>query len=255
MRIECIDTHKLLSRYLAGRVFSLQRSRVESHLAECPICSSELDALRRIRETERFLEDLGPGRGIAGTIRSFGSAVMVLFYRPLWVIVILVSTLALYRNVLTPMLHDPELEMLDAGAPLPPAAAPQALATAPDVLPAAPVQSEPKNESLPAADPLVVVITVDKGREKESMKHINDAMKEHALLGAMLFTDKVREVAGNLTADELYVFFNRIREVAKIGYKRSRLTSSGSGSPLPVVLKLQTQAASDRDAAAPPSAQ
>jgi len=75
------------------------------------------------------------------------------------------------------------------------------------------------------------------------MKLINDAMKEHALLKTMRFSDKVREISGSMTPDELTTFFSRIQSAGKITYKRSRLASAGS-ELLPFVMKLQTLAAS-----------
>jgi len=260
MKSECTYTQKQLPRYLTGHLFKLQQMRVERHLAECPVCSSQFDALRRIGETRHFLRDLESGGGVGTTVRSLGSAVMKLVYRPLWVVLIVISVTMLYRNVVTPILHDPDLEKLDAGTvPTAPASAPALTtassptsATAPVVQAASPAETrketpaaapdsraESKKEAPPASDPLVVTITVDKDRERESIKRINEAMKEHALLRTMRFNAKVREVAGNLTADELTTFFNRIEDAAKITYKRSRLKAAG-GKLVPVVLKLET---------------
>lgn len=241
MKPECGYTRKQLPRYLGGRLFKLQRTRVERHLAECPVCSSEFDALRRIRETKHFLRDLESGKDIGGTARSLGSAVVRLMYRPLWVLLIVVAVTVLYRNVLMPVLHDPDIEKLDPGAlPEPPAAALQSASSATTPAASAP-QPESRRESPRAVDPLVVVITLDKDREKEGMKRINEAMKEHAGLRSLRFSDTVREVAGNLTTDELQMFFNSIKNAAKVNYKRSRLASEASGALVPVALRLRTK--------------
>jgi hypothetical protein len=89
----------------------------------------------------------------------------------------------------------------------------------------------------------VITITVEKENEKASIARINEAMKEHTLLTSLRFSDKVREVSGSLTSDDLYTFFSRIRDTGKIVYKRSRLASAASGEPLPFVLKLKTVSA------------
>jgi len=85
-----------------------------------------------------------------------------------------------------------------------------------------------------------------------SIRTINEAMTEHALLKNMRFSDKVREISGSLTSDELLTFFNRIQSAGKIAYRRSRLASAGS-ELLPFVMKLKslpapTQASTDRPA-------
>ena len=97
----------------------------------------------------------------------------------------------------------------------------------------------------------MVTITVEKQNEKASIKLINDAMTEHALLKTMRFSDKVREISGGLTADELLIFFNRIQDAGKITYKRSRLAAA-RGELLPFVMKLQAVSAPPKAAAEQP---
>ncbi|MDH4161481.1 MAG: hypothetical protein OEW15_02165 [Nitrospirota bacterium] len=250
MNTACEYTRSRLSRYQTGHLFKLQQSRIEQHLAECPVCRSEFDALNRIRETERFLVDLEGTGGVPGKVRSLASAGSRLLFRPLWAALIVIAVLAAYRYVVDPILHDPDLEKLDTGSvTLAPAVPQAAVQTAPTPTTSPAVQQarpEQMKEPAPAADSLVVTISVEKEHEKESLKQINDAMKEHALLRTMRFSDKVREVAGNLTADELHTFFNRIQGAAKVLYKRSRLTSLAQGELVPVVIKLQTHAAPAR---------
>src|SRR5512145_2240698 len=128
MNNECEYTRSRLSRYQSGHLFKLQQLRIERHLAECPVCRSEFDALNRIRETQRFLVDLDGTGGVHGKVRSAASVGSRLFFRPLWVALIIISILAAYRYVVNPILHDPDLEQLDTGsvAPAPVPAAPQA---------------------------------------------------------------------------------------------------------------------------------
>jgi hypothetical protein len=92
----------------------------------------------------------------------------------------------------------------------------------------------------------MVTITVEKESEKASVRRINEAMKEHPLLTSLRFSDKIREVSGRLTPDELYIFFDRIRDTGKITYKRSRLASAAKDEQLPFVLKLQFASAPPR---------
>ncbi len=247
MKSECTYTRKRLPRHVEGRLFKLQQRRIERHLGTCPLCRSEFDALRRKRETEQFLRDLEPSSGMIQGVRKAGSALVRLFYRPFWVVLIVGAAVLLHRQVIDPVLHDPDLEQLDTGiapqADVPAAAVQTAPTPSVSSLPEAKPEPASKAEVPPATDPLVVTISVDGDHERESLKHINDAMKEHALLRTMRFSDKVREVAGNLTADELYVFFGRIKDAAKIGYKRSRLSAAGSGELIPVVLRVRVEPA------------
>lgn len=265
MKKECEHTRSLLPRYLKGHLFMPQQKRVERHLIACAVCRSKLDSLRQIDETQQLLTYLSPPEGVAGRLKervSGLSGITRIFFRPLWLLAIAAISVAIYLYVITPLMHDPDLEKLDAG-PLPPPAA--KLETAPLPVPtpppAVPAEPEPKRQSLPVvmapkADPLLVTITVEKESEKASVMRINEAMKEHPLLTSLRFSDKVHEVSGRLTPDELYIFFDRIRDAGKITYKRSRLASAVKDEQLPFVLKLQSVSAPPRlpveQPAAPP---
>jgi hypothetical protein len=76
-------------------------------------------------------------------------------------------------------------------------------------------------------------------------------MKEHALLKSMQFSDKVREISGTLTPDELTIFFSRIQGAGKITYKRSRLAAA-RGELLPFIMRLQAISAPPQAAAEHP---
>ena len=247
MKKECEVTRSLLPRYLRGHLFKPQQKRIERHLASCAVCRSEFDALRQIGETRRILKDITPPETVAGRMKERVSALHALkklFYRPLWLIIIAAVIAASYLYVIDPLLHDPDIEKLDAGIPPSPAA----------TVPPAPHQRiEPAPAAAaPKTDPLVVTITLEKQNEMASIRTINEAMTEHTSLKNMRFSDKVREISGSLTSDELLTFFNRIQSAGKIAYRRSRLASAGS-ELLPFVMRLKslpapTQASTDRPA-------
>jgi hypothetical protein len=255
MKKECEHTRSLLPRYLKGHLFLPQQKRVDRHLAACAVCRSKLDSLRQIDETQQFLTYLSPPEGMAGRLKervSGLSGITRIFFRPLWLLAVAAISVAVYLYVITPLMHDPDLEKLEAG-PLPPQAAKLETVprSVPTPLPPAPAAPEPKRQSppvitAPKADPLLVTITVEKGSEKASVRRINEAMKEHPLLTSLRFSDKIREVSGRLTPDELYIFFDRIRDTGKITYKRSRLASAAKDEQLPFVLKLQFASAPPR---------
>ena len=261
MKKECEVTRSLLPRYLRGHLFKPQQKRIERHLASCAVCRSEFDALRQIGETRRILKDITPPETVAGRMKERVSALhelKKLFYRPLWLIMIAAVIAASYLYVIDPILHDPDIEKLDAGIPPSPAAtaqsAPQTLPTPTTTVPPALQQKiDPApTAAAPKTDPLVVTITLEQQNEMASIRTLNEAMKEHPLLKNMRFSDKVREISGSLTSDELLTFFNRIQSAGKITYKRSRLASAGS-ELLPFVMKLKslpapTQASTDRPA-------
>jgi hypothetical protein len=250
MKKECAYTRKHLARYLAGRLFALQRRRVERHLASCVVCSSEFDAIRRIDETQRLLRDIAPAEGFARTLQAGTASVSALkrlLYRPLWLVLIFAAAAAAYFYVINPLLHDPDLERLDA--PALPSADPAARLpqSAPSTTPAVePKKSAPVASPSPAQSPLVITITVEKEKEKANLRRINEAMNEHALLRTMRFSDTTREISGSLTAGELYTFFNRIDGAGKVAYRRSRLAKAGEGELVPFVMRLQTVAAPSR---------
>lgn len=264
MKKECAYTRSMLTRYVKGHLFLPQQRRIERHLASCAVCRSEFDALRQIGETRRILKDITPPETVAGRMKERFSALHALkklFYRPLWLAAIVAVAAASYFFVIDPLLHDPDLEKLDAGTYSPaPAQVEAPPVSVPTLTQASAVPAAPEAKAQPAAaapptDPLVVTITVENQNEKAGIRLINDAMKEHALLRTMRFTESVREISGSLTSAELLTFFNRIQSAGKITYKRSRLTSAGS-ELLPFVMKLKSlpappQAHADRPAEKP----
>ncbi len=249
MKTECAYTRGKLERYLGGFLFLPQQRRIERHLAGCPVCSSELDAARRTEETRRILQEVeSPGRSAALARSASGAlrAVRRLLYRPLWLGLILAAAAATYLSLIMPLLYDPDLERLDAavrsavtaeGAPPAPAPPPPA----PQAKPARKADPPPL-EQKPAADPLIVTITVEQERERASIEEINDAMEGHPMLRTMQFSDAVREISGSLTAEELTIFFSRIQGNGRISYRRARLAGVGAGELVPFVVRVRTAA-------------
>ena len=256
MKKECEYTRRMLSRHLKGHLFLPQQKRVERHLAACAVCRSQFEAFRRINETQEFLHYLSPEEGIAGRVKAGASRlpdVRKLLFRPLWLAAVVIAAVVLHIYVIRPFLHDPDLEKLDAGQAVPSAEQVKAeQVTVPTHTPTAP-EPKPKAAAAPATDPLVVTITLVKENEKAGIRMINDAMKEHALLKSMQFSDKVREISGSLTPDELTTFFSRIQGAGKITYKRSRLAMA-RGELLPFIVKLQVVSAPPRAAVEQPVA-
>jgi hypothetical protein len=258
MKKDCSYTRRHLSRYLAGRLFAWQRRRVGRHLTVCPVCSSEFDAIRHIDETQRILRDITPAEGLDRTLQA-GSASLAAFrrllYRPLWLGLVVAAGAASYLYVINPLLHDPDLERLDAAAPaaVPAERLPQ---SAPSVTPAA---ESKKTAGAAAPSPevtlLEITITVEKETEKTSLRRINEAMKEHPQLRAMRFTDSTREISGSLTASDLYTFFRRIDGAGNVAYRRSRLAKAGEGDLVPFVMRLRTVSAPSPPAGAQPAEQ
>jgi hypothetical protein len=195
--------------------------------------------------------------GVADHVRAIASrlsGLARLLYRPVWLVAIVGACFSISLYIVKPLLHDPELEKLDAAAPSPSQAVKSTVepVTASVTTTVSAQPSRADRPAPPALTPLVVTITVEKESEKESVKRINDAMREHALLGSMLVTDSVRELSGSLTAGELATLLVRIQGAGKITYKRSRLASIDSNELLPFVLKINTVAAVIRQEPAHP---
>ncbi len=263
MKQECEYTRTNLERYLKGYVFKIQQRRIERHLAHCPVCRSEYDALRRIHETRHFLREIEPAGGIAGSVRQgFArfSWLPRLFFRPLWLAAIIGALAAFQIYIIHPFLHDPDLERLDPGTTTPasesrPAPATAATPTLQQVAKAAEPEKAPHAaaSAVPAAKPLEVVITIDREHEKASIRKINDVLREHAVLRSHLFSEAVRDISGSLSADELSTFVSRVKDAGAVSFKRSRLTNIGGGDMVPFVIRLKTAAA--RPAPVPSPAQ
>lgn len=246
---DCEHTRKNLGKYLRGHLFKPEMMKIERHLAKCALCKSELQALRCAAETRQYIKDITPAEGMVQRVKAgmFGlGGLRKLMYRPLWLLGIAAVLFFGYRYVVTPLLHDKELEGLETTAPV---AAPVVPAPAP-AAPPAPAAAQKKEETaapaLPRPDSIVITITAE--NEKEAMRRINEVMKGHALLRTLRFTDTNKEISGSLTAKELVTFFNRIESVGKISYGRAKLDSFPAGETLPFIIRLKAAPAAPRPA-------
>ncbi len=243
MKTECEQARKSFRKYLQGHLFKPEQLKIDRHLKKCALCSSELQTLKRVAETQKYIKDITPPEGMVQKVKagvSGLSRLRKLVYRPLWILAMAAAGAAVYLYVLPSLLHDRDFDGIEAPvtpavvqpAPMPPAA-PQAATQAARPEPSKPQQSAPP----PAVNPLTVTITAE--NERAAMNRINSVMQGHALLRTMQFSDTVKEISGSLTAKELLTFFNRIESVGKVGYSRSRLESFPTAQPVPFVIRLK----------------
>jgi hypothetical protein len=244
MKTECEQTRKSFRKYLQGHLFKPEQHKIDRHLRKCAHCSSELQSLKRVAETRKYIKDITPPEGMVQKVRagvSGLSRLRKLVYRPLWILALAAAGAAVYLYVLPSLLHDRDFDSIEAPvtpavvqpAPTPPAA-PQAATQAARPEPSKPRQSPPPS---PAVNPLTVTITAE--NERAAMNRINSVMQGHALLRTMQFSDTVKEISGSLTAKELLTFFNRIESVGKVSYSSSRLESFPTAQPVPFVIRLK----------------
>jgi hypothetical protein len=241
---ECERTRKALPNYLQGHLFAFQARRVERHLKSCPVCTSELQALRYAADTKQLLKDITPSEGMAARREAmllFFGRLRLLLYRPHWILLTALAAGYLYFFVIVPSRHDPELENIERSLPAAVVSAPAAsrsalspaLAAAPTPTPAPAVKAP---APVPSVEPLAITITPD---DQSSMRRINEVMKGHAKLRKLRFTDAVREVSGSLTPGELQTLFSRIEQAGKVSYSKKRFSALSTAEPVPFVLKLK----------------
>jgi hypothetical protein len=255
MKKECEYTRKSLGKYLHGHLFRLRKMRIDRHLRSCVVCRSEYEALKRAEETRLFMKDFEPAGGMASRIADGFSSLARLrkiFYRPLWLALIVVFAAAVYSYVVTPRQFDIELDSIVKTAPISTVAvstapsatlasvpAPAAIAPPAKPLPAA--APAPIPAPTPAVDPLTVIITVASENEKTAIRRINEVMRGNDQLRKKKFSDEVRELSGALTPKELLTFFTRIAESGKVSYSRKRFETFPVAQPVPFVLKLKLE--------------
>jgi len=264
MKKECASVRKSFKKYLRGHVFKLEKIRIERHLKSCAVCSSELQALKRVDETRQLIRDITPPEGVVQRVKEGVSGLAKLrklFYRPLWIAAIIGVAAAVYINVIAPNRRDVEIENIEKSLPpATPAAAPAASAptvtTAPAAAPATPAAPQASPKPAPAREPLAVTITPE---NETAIRQINEALRGQGALKKMKFSDTVRELSGSLTTEELLALFDKIGPAGKVSYSRKRFATFPSAEPVPFILKLKpapisaAQPSASTSASAPPA--
>jgi hypothetical protein len=266
MKKACETTRAALPRYLRGYVFIWERASIRRHLAECAICRSECDALRMNAETRQLLKDLHVTDGMLGSLKSGMSLVArlrLLFYRPVWVLLIAIAAGTAVHYARQPRQLDVEIDRIVQSSATPSAASPDAVPGAPqaDTPPAKIATAATISAPAPVAratapepervEPLRVTIVPE--NDTDAVRRINTVMRGHARLHAVAFSETVREGTATLTEQELAAFCSRIERFAHAKFDRSRLAALPAGRPFPVALKL-AEAAVHAPAPVPASA-
>jgi hypothetical protein len=243
LKKNCERTRKALPDYLRGHVFWITKKRIERHLDRCAVCRSEFEALKRINETSQLLKYVDTPEGLAHRVKEGISSLAKLktiLYRPLWFAGIVLSVAGIYYYAHQPRQLDIEIDDIVKTAPITTAAVTPPEAIKPNTLAVTPPAARrQKPEPVPAqtVEPLVVSITPVS--EAPAIRHLNEIMEGHEQLRKLKFSDTHRELSGKLTAPELLIFFERIREVAKVRYDRKRLASFPADQQVSFVLKLK----------------
>ncbi len=200
MKKECERTRKALPNYLHGHVFRTTRNRIERHLAQCVICRSEFEALKRAEETRGILKDINMSEGVAHTVREGVSALKKLkkiAYRPLWIAGICLAAAGTYYYAMIPRQLDIEIENIVRTVPGSVATAPTATAlppTAPAEQKAVATSSTPSAQphaAQTAAAPAVerLTITIMAENDPAVARRINEVLRGHGQLRSKKFTE------------------------------------------------------------------
>lgn len=276
MKKECEYCKKSLPNYLSGHLFRHQRARIDKHLKECVMCRSECEALKHSEETRRFMKEIEPAEGMIQRVGDGLSSIARLrkiFYRPLWITLIVVAAAGMYLYMAAPRQLDSELDSIVktpapgsaavATAPAvtaesaPTATLPAATAVTATVAPVVPPPPKPvaAAPAPPALEPFAVVVTLAQAQEKTSLRRINEVMRGYAKLKKAKFTSAVREVSGELSSKELLAFLGRIEDTGTVRYNRKKLEALPGAQPVPFVLSLKpAEREAQPHAAAPASA-
>jgi len=240
LKKDCERTRKALLAYLRGHVYWITRYRIERHLGHCAVCRSEFEALQRMEETRQFLQYVDAPEGVAHRVREGIASLMKLkkiLYRPLWLAGIAVAVAGIYYYASQPRQLDIEIENIVKTAPV----TTSSLTTTP--LPTTALHLKP-----PVVTPLVasvqrtvpqLAVSITPVNETTAIQDINEVMRGHGQLRQLKFSERDRVLSGSLTGQELLVFFDRIRGVAKVRYDRKRLDSFPAAEQIPFVLTLK----------------
>jgi len=245
MKKECERTRKELPDYLRGHVFRITRNRIDRHLQACVVCRSEFEALKSMEETRQLLKYIDSPGGVAHRVKEGVTALAKLkkiLYRPLWLAGIALVAAGVSYYAMQPRQLDLEIENIVKTAPATTTSVP---AAEPEIVkpvvtkPVAGMQTPVTQPVSPrAVAPLEVSITPSD--ETSAILRVNEVMSGQGKLRKMKFSDTARQLSGQLTAQELLAFFDRIGEVAKVRYDRKRFRSFPADQQVPFVLMLKT---------------
>lgn len=241
MNEECERTKKALPDYLRGHVFRITRNRIDRHLQTCVVCRSEFEALRRTEETRQILKYIDSPGGVANRLKEGVSALAklkMILYRPLWLAGIVLVAAGLTYYAMLPRQRDLEIESIVKTAPANTASVPGAEPTNEVKKPVTAV-NEPVPQPVPAQTVTPLAVSIVPVNEGASIQRINEVMSGHGALRKMKFSDATRQLSGELSAQELLMFFGRMGEVAKVRYDRKHFTSFPTDQKIPFVLTLK----------------
>jgi len=244
MKKECARTRAALPDFLRGHVFRTTRNRIERHLKYCVVCKSEFDALKRMEETRLLLKYMDSPEGVAYRVKEGLSTLAKLkkiLYRPLWLAGIALIVAGIYYYAMLPRQLDIELENIVKPAPV--NTFPTSSAAVQPKEPVSPIPAAeasmpvPQPVPTPAVAPLSVSITPV--NETMAIRRINEVMQGHEQLRTLKFSETKRVLSGKLTENELLMFFDRIKGVAKVSYNLRRLKTFPAAQQVPFVLTLK----------------
>lgn len=244
LKKNCEQTRKALPEYLCGHVFWITRIRIEQHLEHCVVCKSEFDSLRHAEETCLLLSDIDAPEGVVHRVRKGIASLAKLkkiLYRPLWLASIALAVAGISYYASQPRQLDLEIERIVQSSPVAtsPAPSPARQPKAPVVTP--PVAKVPQPVPQPVSTPVVapLAVSITPVNETTAIGQINEVMSGHEQLRKLKFSETNRVLSGDLTAQEIAVFFDRIGGVARVRYDRKRLASFPADGQIPFVLTLK----------------
>jgi hypothetical protein len=251
MNKDCAYARKNLRKYQRGHLFKYEQIRIARHLNACPVCRTEFQALKKIADTKQLLRDITPPESLGQRMKAGVSGLgklKLLFYRPLWVVLIVSAGMLVYVNIIVPHQRDIEIENIEKTLPAVVASAPTttgALSVPEQPQPATARQEAvqpPVSTTAPAASPVPaekpLLITIVPARD-EAIGRINEVLQGQAELGTAVFSAGARQISGDLMAKELLTLLNQIRPNGKVSYSRKRFETFPPEQPIPFVMRLK----------------
>ncbi len=165
------------------------------------------------------------------------------FYRPLWIIGILLIVGAVYYFEVTPRQLDLEIERIVKTAPSSTMLGDNRILSAVSGTASAAHTGKPNQvAALPTTAPETLVVILIPDNDTAAIRKINNIMHGFGKMQKIKFSKTNREISSSLTVKELAALFNRIEPIAKVSYNQQQFNSFPSTVPVPFVLKLKTAA-------------